>query len=187
MEERKAIKTHANAGQNGKKDKKQAKPVKSTIFFISMLGLYSILYLISPEKMMSAIQYVAAIVWDILPILVLVYLFMFGMSFLNEKKLKKNIERAPSLVKYILMSLLGTLSHGPIYAWYPFLNDLHDKGISKGNVAAFLYARGIKLTLLPMLVAFFDLKYAVVLTSVTFSFAIIQGFMMDLTSHSDKA
>ncbi len=163
----------------------QVKKVKKTntslYFLLVMVVLYIVLWFVDLNKTQAASEYVFDIIVDIAPILLLVYVFMVALSFLNEKKLKKTIEKSSSLLKYIMMSVLGTLSHGPIYAWYPFLKDLNEKGISKGNVTAFLYARGIKLTLLPMLVAFFDFKFALVLTIVTFLFAILQGLLMDLT------
>ncbi len=160
---------------------KKNKSSKSVYFFMSMVLLYIVLWFFNPTKVIDAGHYVLDITIDIIPILVFVYVFMVGMSFLNEKKLRKTIEKSSSFAKYFLMSVLGTLSHGPIYAWYPFLKDLNEKGVSKGNVSAFLYSRGIKLTLLPMLIAFFDFKFALVLTIVTFLFAIIQGILVDLT------
>ncbi|MBN2795926.1 MAG: permease [Clostridia bacterium] len=163
----------------GKKNKQNNK--NSLFFMIGMLVIYIVLYALGDDKINDAIVYVYEILKDLLPILVLVYVFMAAMSFMNEKKLRKTIEKAPSWFKYVMMSVLGTLSHGPIYAWYPFLKDLNEKGISKGNAASFLYARGIKLTLLPMLISFFDFKFAMILSVVTFIFALIQGIMIDLT------
>lgn len=150
---------------------------------ILMMISYGLFFLINKNQALDAVDYVIDIFKDLIPILIFVYIFMVAMSFIHEKKLKKTIERVPMLVKYILMSILGTLSHGPIYAWYPFLKDLNEKGISKGHVASFLYARGIKLTLLPMLISFFDLKFAIILSIVIFIFAIIQGIFIDLTDH----
>jgi uncharacterized membrane protein YraQ (UPF0718 family) len=170
---------------NKPNQQKQKKKSKSPYFMTMMLALYGVLYFVDQDKVVSGIKYVYEIFKDLLPILVLVYVFMVAMSFMNEKKLRKTIEKSPSIVKYIMMSVLGTLSHGPIYAWYPFLKDLNEKGISKGNVGSFLYARGIKLTLLPMLVSFFDLKFAIILSIITFVFAILQGMLIDMTSKHD--
>jgi uncharacterized membrane protein YraQ (UPF0718 family) len=126
------------------------------------------------------LAYVGKIIIEILPILVFVYVFMVVFNFIDEKKMKAKIDGAPNGMKYLLMGGLGTLSHGPIYAWYPLLKDLKKKGLSQGTIATFLYARGIKLTLLPMLVSFFDLKFAIILTVTTFVFAIIEGLIIDL-------
>lgn len=177
--------SHQKQESNKPNQQKKQKKSKSPYFMTMMLALYGVLYFVDQDKVVSGIKYVYEIFKDLLPILVLVYVFMVAMSFMNEKKLRKTIEKSPSIVKYIMMSLLGTLSHGPIYAWYPFLKDLNEKGISKGNVGAFLYARGIKLTLLPMLISFFDLKFAIILSIVTFGFAILQGMLIDMTSKHD--
>ncbi len=152
---------------------------KSYYFLIMMLLTYVVLYFIYPVQIIQAFKYVYEIMLEILPILLMIYVFLFAFSFIKEKKLNQFIQKAPKFLKYILMSLLGTFSHGPIYAWYPLLENLNQKGISNGNVASFLYARGIKLTLLPMLAAFFGLEYAIILSIVMFIFAVIQGYVID--------
>ncbi len=167
-----------------KGQQKKGSNKKSLIFFGVMVIIYVVLYFISPDKTLNSIKYVLNIIKEILPILILVYIFMLGFAFINEQKLKASIEKAPMAIKYMLMSALGTLSHGPIYAWYPFLKELNKKGLSKGAMGTFLYARGIKLTLLPMLVSFFDLKFAVILTITTLLFSIIEGIIIDLTCKS---
>ena len=164
------------------KNKAQKKSSKKSLIFLGiMILIYVILYFLYPEKTFNAILYVIEIIKEILPILLFVYVFMVAFAFINEKKLKEYIQKAPMFVKYILLSLLGTLSHGPIYAWYPLLKELNQKGISKGAIGTFLYSRGIKLTLLPMLVSFFDLKYAIILTITTLIFSLIEGIVIDLT------
>lgn len=166
--------------------KKKIKQSKGSLYFlVVMLIVYFILLMIDSNKTFLSVEYVWVIIKEIIPILFIVYIFMLLMSFINENKLKRYIDRAPMLLKYSLMAVLGTLSHGPIYAWYPFLGDLHEKGISKGSVSTFLYARGIKLTLLPMLISFFDLKFAIILTITTFLFSILQGMIMDIAQKND--
>jgi uncharacterized membrane protein YraQ (UPF0718 family) len=169
-------------GKTGQGQRKKQSNWKSLLFMSIMILAYVILYFVQKEKTVAAIQYTLAIFKELLPILIFVYLFMFGFAFINEKKMKQLIERAPHWVQYLLMSVLGTLSHGPIYAWYPFLKELHKKGLSLGSMGSFLYARGIKLTLIPMLIAYFDVTFAVLLIIFTFLFAIIEGLLLDLTA-----
>jgi uncharacterized membrane protein YraQ (UPF0718 family) len=170
------------AGHQGKnKQGKKKSNSFSLYFFLLMIVFYIVLYFIYPDKTLNALKYVWGITKELIPILLIVYIFMFMFSLLNEEKLEKSIERAPIFVKYILMSFLGTLSHGPIYAWYPFLKELHNKKISKGAIGSFLYSRGIKLTLLPMLIAFFDIKFVIILTVMTLLFSLAQGLLLDAT------
>jgi len=174
-------KTDEKVRDNKSPQQKKKGSKKSLIFFGIMVFIYIILYIFYPEKTYKAIIYVISIIKEILPILLFVYIFMLGFSFINEQKLKAYIEKAPPAIKYLLLSVLGTLSHGPIFAWYPFLKELNQKGISKGAIGTFLYSRGIKLTLLPMLISFFDIKFAVILTVVILVFSIIEGVFIDLT------
>ncbi len=163
-------KNKSNGGNKGK---------KSFYFLGIMILIYIILFIINGERLSNSLLYVWGITKEILPILVLVYAFMLIFMFIDENKLKSSIEKAPRLLKYILMSLLGTISHGPIYAWYPFLKELNKKNISLGGIGTFLYARGIKLTLLPMLITYFDFKFVLILTVVTLFFSIVEGFLLD--------
>jgi hypothetical protein len=48
-----------------------------------------------------------------------------------------------------------------------------------GLVAAFFYARAIKVPLLPMMVAYFGLDFTIVLTILTLAAAWLQGLAMD--------
>jgi uncharacterized membrane protein YraQ (UPF0718 family) len=167
--------------ENNKNSKKQNKKKGSIwIFPASVLALYILLFLVNSVKTVSALKYAAKLFVSIIPILAMVIFFMFLFNLINEKKLKQFIDGSPRFIQYMAMLLLGTLSHGPIYAWYPLMKEFMDKGISNGSVAIFLYARGIKLSLLPMLVVYFGFKYTFVLTAVMLFFSCIQGFLVDI-------
>ncbi len=168
--------------QNHQKGQQKKKSSNTSLIFLGVVVLsYIVLYFIDSVKTIAAINYVIAIILEIIPILLIVYVIMVIFSLLDEKKLKKAIDKAPKLLKYVLMSILGTISHGPIYAWYPFLKDLNEKGLSRGPIGTFLYSRGIKLTLIPMLVSFFDLKFVIILTITTLVFSVFEGFLIDVS------
>lgn len=173
------------ANENPQKTKEKTNAKKSNkkggIFLSFMILTYVVLYFYNQEKTAGAIKYSWGIIKEIAPILIIIYIFMILFSFVSEDKIKKSVETSPTYVKYILMSLLGTLSHGPIFAWYPFLKELDKKGLSKGSIATFLYSRGVKISLLPMLVSFFDLRFVVILTATTIIFSLIEGLLIDLT------
>ncbi|OQY32302.1 MAG: hypothetical protein B6241_11360 [Spirochaetaceae bacterium 4572_59] len=118
------------------------------------------------------------------PVFVLIFMFLFNL--IDEKKLKSVISRSPGYIQYLVMTLLGTFSHGPIYAWYPLMKNFHDKGISYGPISSFLYARGIKLAMMPALMTYFGIKYALVLTVYMLIFANIQGLLIDLLLREKK-
>jgi uncharacterized membrane protein YraQ (UPF0718 family) len=160
--------------------KKKKRPKQKLILPAIVLILYIVLAFVNPGNILEATGYSLKILISVLPILLLVLLFMFLFNLIDEKKLKKVIENSPQFIQYMVMTFLGTFSHGPIYAWYPLMKEFHDKGISYGSVASFLYARGIKLTLMPILVSYFGLKFTIILTVYMLVFSYIQGILVDL-------
>lgn len=162
-----------------KKNKKKKSSKKSWYMLLGILSLYALLYLFKPEPIREAFSYTLQLILSILPVLLLVLIFMFLFNLINENKLRDLIMKSPNFLKYILMALLGTFSHGPIYAWYPLMKTLHHKGISYGHVASFLYARSIKLNFIPLAAVYFGLEYIVVLSIMIFIFSYIQGLLID--------
>jgi uncharacterized membrane protein YraQ (UPF0718 family) len=66
-------------------------------------------------------------------------------------------------------------STGPVYAWYALLAELRAKGMRSALVAVVLYARAIKLPLLPLLAHYFGLRYMLLLSLWIAVFAIVTG------------
>ena len=75
--------------------------------------------------------------------------------------------------------VVGIFATGPVYAWYAVLHDLRDKGMRSSLVSVMLYARAVKLPLLPLLVYYFGLAYTVVLVVYLLLFAILSGLIME--------
>ena len=88
----------SNAKQKNNQNKKNKK--SKWIFLGSVLILYLILSLISPQKTLRASKYSSNLLLTILPILLLVLGFMFLFNLIDEKKLKNVIERSPQHIKY---------------------------------------------------------------------------------------
>jgi len=51
---------------------------------------------------------------------------------------------------------------GPIYAWYPFLASLKEKGAVDFYLANFLSSRAVKPALLPLMITYFGWQYSLV-------------------------
>lgn len=161
--------------------------MKKYLFPGIVITIYAILYLIKPEITISAIKYSLNLVIIVAPVLLFVLIFMFLFNLIDEKKLKGIISKSPQFVQYLVMTLFGTFSHGPIYAWYPLMKNFHEKGVSYGSIATFLYARGIKLALIPALISYFGFKYSIILTIYMFIFAYIQGILVDIIFKERKS
>ena len=73
----------------------------------------------------------------------------------------------------------GILSHGPMYVWYGMLEEMREHGLKDGLIATFLYARAVKLPLLPFMIGLFGVTFAVVINLYILLFAILQGKVID--------
>jgi hypothetical protein len=71
------------------------------------------------------------------------------------------------------------LSSGPVYLWYPLLKQLKEKWLSQWHIATFIYARAIKIPLIPMMIVFFGLKYTIIFNLVLFVLALIIWVLID--------
>jgi len=171
--------------KNGNKNKKKSNKY-SFIFLGIVLIIYIVLGIYNSSDTVEAIKYSINLFKTIIPVLLLVLVFMFLFNLIDEKKLKGIIEKSPKSIQYFIMTLLGTVSHGPIYAWYPLMKTFHGKGVNYGPIASFLYSRGIKLAMLPSLIAYFGLKYTIILTFNMVVFAIIIGLSVDLLIRDNK-
>jgi uncharacterized membrane protein YraQ (UPF0718 family) len=73
----------------------------------------------------------------------------------------------------------GILSHGPVYAWYPLLQGLARHGMRPALIAAFLYARSIKLPWLPLMAHYFGLGYMLALSGWIVLFSVVNGWLVE--------
>jgi len=73
----------------------------------------------------------------------------------------------------------GTLSVGPIYAWYALLRDLKTKGMRTALIAVFLHNRGIKLPLLPLMIHYIGVAYTLVLATYMTLFSLLSGILVE--------
>ncbi len=80
----------------------------------------------------------------------------------------------------------GILSHGPIYVWFPFLRDLRDQGMRSGLIAAFLYNRGIKIPLLPIMVYYFGLAFVGILVVYMVVASVVLGKLIEVLEGSGR-
>jgi len=145
-------------------------------FPLSVLGLYLVLWHVSPEKTILAMRASMGIFSSILLPLLLVFLLMIGLNiFLKPLHLAKFMEKGTTIKRKLLAAVAGIMSAGPIYAWYPMLKDLRDKGAKHSLIAVFLVNRAVKPFLLPVMISFFGWAYVLVLTLLTVAGSLLVG------------
>jgi len=146
-----------------------------------MVLLYVILYLLKPENTIKAAKASINILAQILPIFPLIILFMWVVNyFIEPKTVSKYVGRGSGTKGWLIAVVTGILSHGPTYIWYPLLKDLRSQGMKNGLIAAFLYARAIKIPLLPLIAYYFGITFVIVLTIYMILASIIEGKVIEL-------
>ena len=154
-------------------------PSLRLVFPVSVLGLYLVLWHVAPEKTIVALRISMGVLFHVLLPLCLVFLLMIGLNiFLRPPHLAKFMTKGTTIQRKLLSAAAGILSAGPIYAWYPMLKELREKGVEHSLLAVFLVNRGVKPFLLPMMISFFGWAYVVILTVLTVAGSLCVGFVV---------
>lgn len=149
------------------------------IFLAVVTGLYGFVGLSSPAIALEALSAFGSLLVRVLPVLLLVFGLLFLAGLLLERAwLVRNLGRSSGAGGWALAVLCGILSAGPLYAWYPLLGELKQKGVSGALIAAFLYSRALKLPLLPLMAHYFGLTYTIVLSVCIVAFSVVSGLLM---------
>jgi len=150
------------------------------IFLIFVFFLYIIFIFINISLVFKSLNTFFQLFYRLLPVLLLVFVLIYLFNFLDPKIINKYLIRNMGVRKHLIVAFLGILSLGPIYMWYPLLADTKEKGLNDGLIATFLYARAIKLPLLPLMISYFSLKITMIITLLIFVFSFINGFLVNL-------
>ncbi len=164
-----------------KQKKKKKSYFFSILFLILVLFIYLIIFLFHSDSFFKAIEFTYSILLTIVPVLFLVFLIMALFNYyLKPKTVSKYLGGNAGWKGWSLSTLFGIFSHGSIYIWYPLLKQLHQKGMSYGFIAVFLYNRAVKIPLLPALILYFGLTYTIVLLFVMIIAGLIEGKIVDI-------
>ena len=153
---------------------------KGIKFLIIVLVLYIILLLSDTTNALSGLQKAASILLSLLPLFLLIITLTALINyFLKPKQIIKHFGK-DSGAKGVFYALIGgIISHGPMYAWYGMLQDMRSHGLKDGLIAVFMYARAVKLPLLPFMVDLFGLLFTIVMTFYILIAAVLQGKVID--------
>jgi uncharacterized membrane protein YraQ (UPF0718 family) len=162
-----------------KKGFRKRTPPLRLVFLVSVLGLYLVLWRVAPEKTMVAIRSSIGVFSSVLLPLCLVFLLMTGLNlFLKPPRVARFLGKGTTIKMGIVAAVAGIISAGPIYAWYPILKDLRERGAEHSLIAVFLVNRAVKPFLLPVMVSIFGWAYVLILTLLTIAGSVCVGFIV---------
>lgn len=150
------------------------------LFLVGVILAQGATALVEPDLARQALASFAAMLREVAPVLVLVFVLMFlAERFLTPARTRAWLGRGSGLRGWLLAVAAGVISTGPVYTWYALLAELRDKGMRTALVVVLLYARAIKLPLLPLLAHYFGLRYMLVLSLLIAGFSILNGLVME--------
>jgi len=152
---------------------------KSWCFFGLMVLLYLIVYLINSSVIITSLLFSWKIFQSIVPMLFVIFIIMAIVNRTFDSKMFRGYLLSRKKRTWVIAIIAGILSTGPIYMWYPLLNELQKKGARPGFIATFLYNRAIKIPMLPMIIFYFGFTYTIVLSIVMIIFSIINGLIVE--------
>lgn len=159
-----------------------SKPSKTgTYFLYAVLILYLVLFIYKAGQTKHALLISYHIFMQTIPIFIIVIVFMAIIGQLIKRKQVIDLLGKDAGIKgWLLVAAAGILSHGPIYVWYPLLQNLQNNGMRNGFVSLFLYNRAVKIPTLPMMIYYFGIVYVLVFTFWMLVASIIQAKLTDL-------
>jgi len=149
-------------------------------FLAGVVLLYFFLFLADQHATEAALLKTVKVIAEIAPILLIVIFFTALINRLfRPEALAKHLGHESGLRGWLIALFAGILSHGPMYAWYPMIEDLKKHGLRDGLVVTFFYARSIKIPLLPLMIAYFGLGFTMLLSLYTVIASLLQGLILD--------
>nr|WP_320015263.1 hypothetical protein [uncultured Desulfobacter sp.] len=150
------------------------------LFLLLVIGLYLGLWWITPEKTAVAFQISIDCFCRLLLPFFLVFCFMVALNlFLTPPQFEKVTQKGSGVKQALFAAIAGILSTGPIFAWYPILKDLRDRGAAPSLMAVFLVNRAVKPALLPMMISLFGWPFVLLFTLLTVSASFCVGFCIN--------
>ncbi len=167
---------HAGKRQGGGR-----KAYRGWLFLAAVCAFYLLLYWLFPQFGAAGIGRFQTMAVELGPVFLLVFFFLWATELFSgtTRKLAELTSHGSGVKGWAIAIFAGVLSHGPIYPWYPLLQNMREHGMRVALVAAFLYARAIKLPWLPLMAFYFGSAYMVVLTFWILVFAVLHGWLIE--------
>lgn len=153
------------------------------IFLFFCLIIYLVLPFFSINNFYKINQNIFFTLKQVLPLFVFMIFLMALLNYLLQKYDLLKFFKIKGTKKYFLTVILGVVSSGSIFMWYPILKDLKKQGLKNNLIACFLYNRAIKIHLLPLILSVFSLKYTIILSLVMVFNSLLQSFVFILIDH----
>jgi len=149
-------------------------PGKAWLFLACVVAAYLVVLAASPPRAMAALRASGRVLLQIaLPLCLAFGVMVLLNAVVRPAHITRFLGRGAGAMGAGLSSAAGILSMGPIFAWYPLLRDLRERGASDFHLANFLCCRAVKPFLLPLMAFYFGCAFTVV-----FNLLIVLGALL---------
>ena len=163
--------------------KKKELEFKGIKFLFFVIIIYIMIFLFDGENSIFALTKSLEVLLKLLPIFVMIIFVMAIINyFLKPKSIMKHFGKNSGIKAWIYTVLGGIVSHGPMYVWYPMLNELRENGLKDGLLATFMYTRSIKIPFIPIMIDYFGSVFTIVLFIYILIGGILQGICIEALS-----
>ena len=146
-----------------------------------VVTIYVTLFAFNASTALASLQKSGAVLLKILPIFIFIILLTALINyFLRPKQIAQHLGHDAGIKGWLWSLVGGILSHGPVYVWYPLLEDLRSHGMRDGLMVVFIYARAIKLPILPIMIDYFGWLFTLVLSIYILIGSIMQGWILEV-------
>ena len=158
------------------------------LFPLVVLIIYGVLFVLTPEQALVALKSSGKVCLSLVLPLALVFVVMLALNLFVKPVQIVHLLGSGANIKGILFSVAaGIIAMGPIYAWYPLLKDLREKGAGNAPIAVFMYNRAVKPFLLPVMIAYFGWVYVSILTVLTVLASVVNGYLVAVLTRENRA
>ncbi|MEJ2454067.1 MAG: permease [Candidatus Thiodiazotropha sp.] len=145
-----------------------------------VIACYVIAWLYDSRLALDILGFSGGLLYKLIPALFLVFAIIFLSNLLIRPDwVGRHVGKDSGVKGWLVAIIGGILSVGPVYPWYALLKDLRAKGMRTALIAVFLYNRGIKLPLLPLMIHYFGLAYTIILALYLTIFSLLAGVIME--------
>ncbi len=170
-----------------------SKPDKPMVFrgkyvLLAVLAAYALVFAVDSAAGMAAMLKSGAVAVKILPVIAGVIVFTALINYtLPPERIVRHLGRNSGVRGWVWALLAGIISHGPIYIWYPTLEELRRHGMRDALIVTLFAARVVKLPLLPLMVGYFGLEFTLILSFYILAGALIQGWLVEKLERTGAA
>ncbi len=156
-------------------------------FLMGVVAIYGVLLTAAADRAFAALAASGRVMLQIALPLCVAFAVMFLLNlFVKPAHVSRFLGRGTGLKGVVLSAAAGILSMGPIYAWYPLLRSLREKGASEFHLANFLSNRAVKPFFLPLMVFYFGWVFTLVLNVLMVLGALLTATVVGLLAGGER-